>query len=151
MPLVPQAVGTGIMWPGMNNGEFSNNYVFDNWQHGTFLIGIPDAIAGTAEGNVDPDNHCGAPASGIYSTSCANEYHDNVMGVVPDGFKKHPGITKFGNGSGLDPENARRAPTTPTTRRANSRTASISGGTRRRPRSTTAGPTTRAMTARGIR
>ena len=101
VPLVPQAVGTGIMWPGMNDGEFSDNYVFDNWQHGTFLIGIPDAIAGTAEGNVDIQNHCDAPASGIYSTSCSNEYHDNVMGEVPSGFETHPGITMFGNGSGL--------------------------------------------------
>ena len=58
VPLVPQAVGTGIMWPGMNDGEFSDNYVFDNWQQGTFLIGVPDAIAGTVEGNVDPDYHC---------------------------------------------------------------------------------------------
>jgi hypothetical protein len=99
VPLVPQAVGTGIMWPGMNDGEFSNNRVFDNWQHGTLLIGIPDAIAGDAEGNLDPQDHC--PASSAYSTSCANRYHGNVMGVVPDGFKKHPGLTKFGNESGL--------------------------------------------------
>ena len=87
VPLVPQAVGTGIMWPGMNDGEFSDNHVFDNWQHGTFLIGIPDAIAGEAEGNLDSQNHCGASGPGIYSTSCANEYHGNVMGEVPDGFE----------------------------------------------------------------
>ncbi|MDQ2676088.1 MAG: right-handed parallel beta-helix repeat-containing protein [Actinomycetota bacterium] len=99
VPLVPQAVGTGIMWPGMNDGEFSNNKVFDNWQHGTFLIGIPDAIAGEAEGNVDSNNHC--EPNPTFSTSCANQYHDNEMGVVPDGFKAHPQLTKFGNESGL--------------------------------------------------
>ena len=25
-------IGTGIVWPGMNDGEFSNNWIFDNWQ-----------------------------------------------------------------------------------------------------------------------
>ncbi len=76
VPLVPQAVGTGIMWPGHNEGEFSNNKVFDNWQYGTFLICIPDAIAGEAEGNVDRRK----PLSGVVvpglpsvaSTSCDN-------------------------------------------------------------------------------
>ena len=109
VPLVPQAVGTGIMWPGMNDGEFSNNYVFDNWQHGTFLIGIPDVDRRHGRGQPGPANHCLAQsAPGVYSTSCANEYHDNVMGEVPDGFESHPGITMFGNGSGLVSNNARR-------------------------------------------
>ena len=99
VPLVPQAVGTGIMWPGMNDGEFSNNQVFDNWQYGTFLIGIPDAIAGEAEGNVDSQTHCTMGVA--YSTSCANEYYSNKMGQVPQGFKAHPKLDMFGNGSGL--------------------------------------------------
>ena len=99
VPLVPQAVGTGIMWPGMNDGEFTNNQVFDNWQYGTLLLAVPDAIAGESDGNADAEIHC--PSGGAYSTSCANKYHDNVMGQVPNGFKPHPGISKFGNQSGL--------------------------------------------------
>ncbi len=111
VPLVPQAVGTGIMWPGHNNGDFSNNTVFDNWQYGTFLIAIPDVVAGEAEGNVDPETHClfadqvvpGSPSGA--STSCDNRYHDNVMGRVPKDFKPHPALDMFGNQSGLLDEN----------------------------------------------
>ncbi len=108
-PLVPQAVGTGIMWPGMNNGVFSENRVFDNWRQGTLLVSIPDVLAGEAEGNVDAQNHCPgttlpAPIGGVASTSCDNEYFDNQMGSVPDGFKAHKGLTKFGNQSGLTGE-----------------------------------------------
>jgi hypothetical protein len=106
--LVPQAVGTGIMWPGMNDGEFAHNRVFDNWRHGTVLLAIPDAVAGQAEGNVDSQIHCpslpiSVPGLGdaLESTSCANRYHDNVMGRVPQGFKPHPGLAMFGNQSGL--------------------------------------------------
>ncbi len=106
VPLVPQAVGTGIMWPGMNDGDFSNNMVFDNWQYGTLLVAIPDAVAGSAEGNVDSQIHCpstpvpGVPG-GVSSTSCDNRYHANKMGAVPEGFGPHPGLKKFGNQSGL--------------------------------------------------
>jgi len=107
--LVPQAIGTGIMWPGMNDGNFSNNHVFDNWRHGTLLLAIPDAVAGTAEGNVDDQNHCpGLPISlpapigdTVESTSCDNKYFANRMGEVPAGFKPHPGLGKFGNLSSL--------------------------------------------------
>jgi hypothetical protein len=98
-PLVPQAVGTGIMWPGMNNGRFQNNRVFDNWRHGTLLLGIPDAVAGEAEGNLDSQDHC--PSASPYSTSCDNQFSGNRFGDVPQGFDGHPALTKFGNQSGL--------------------------------------------------
>ena len=101
--LVPQAIGTGIMWPGMNDGEFTENWVFDNWNHGTLLIAIPDVLAGEAEGNLDSQIHCAAPAPGgvAASTSCDNRYSGNRMGQVPPGFEPHPELTKFGNRSGL--------------------------------------------------
>ena len=102
VPLVPQAIGTGIMWPGMNNGRFEDNKVFDNWRHGALLISIPDAVAGDAEGNVDEQIHCpAAPPPASISTSCANQFSDNNMGNVPKNFKMHRGITRFGNPSGL--------------------------------------------------
>jgi len=104
VPLVPQAIGTGIMWPGMNDGEFSNNRVFDNWQYGTLLVAIPDAVAGESDGNADSQNHCPAtalPGVPAASTSCANRYHANKMGAVPNGFGPHPALAKFGNKSGL--------------------------------------------------
>jgi hypothetical protein len=100
--LVPQAVGTGIMWPGMNNGRFENNRVFDNWSHGALLLAIPDVLAGEAEGNVDDTFHCAAALPNLSgSTSCDNQFSGNNMGNVPNGFKSHPGLTKFGNKSGL--------------------------------------------------
>ncbi len=97
--LVPQPVGTGFFWPGHNNGRFEDNWVFDNWRQGTMLVSIPDAIAGEAEGAVDPATHCPTSNMGSQSvsTSCANQYSGNHMGEVPPSFKPHPGLTKFGN------------------------------------------------------
>ncbi|HEX6116644.1 MAG TPA: right-handed parallel beta-helix repeat-containing protein [Solirubrobacterales bacterium] len=97
---VPQAVGTGFMWPGNNDGRFENNWVFDNWRQGTFLISIPDAIAGDAEGEVDPNVHCPSASEGV-STSCDNQYSGNRMGQVPPDFEPHGELTKFGNPTSL--------------------------------------------------
>jgi hypothetical protein len=111
-PFVPQAIGTGIMWPGMNDGTFAHNWVFDNWRHGTLLLAIPDAVAGTAEGNVDEEIHCSLtiPNVAIASTSCANRYFGNHMGAVPPNFKPHPGLTKFGNRTTLNGGSPEEAP-----------------------------------------
>ena len=97
--LVPQPVGTGFWWAGNNNGDFSDNWVFDNWRQGTMLVAIPDAVAGTPEGQMDPQIHCPtSDDSGLaYSTSCANEYSGNHMGQVPPGFEPHAGLDMFGN------------------------------------------------------
>jgi hypothetical protein len=99
-PLVPQPVGTGFWWPGHNNGRFKNNWVFDNWRYGTFLISIPDAVAGEAEGAIDPGIHCPSADEGV-STSCDNQYSKNHMGEVPPGFKPHGQLTMFGNETSL--------------------------------------------------
>ena len=99
-PFVPQAIGTGIMWPGMNDGTFTKNWVFDNWRHGTLLLAVPDAVAGGPEGNVDSEIHCPGTVLetvALASTSCDNRYFGNHMGQVPPGFEPHPGLTKFGN------------------------------------------------------
>lgn len=105
-PLVPQAVGTGIMWPGMNDGRFERNRVFDNWRHGALLLSIPDVLAGESEGNVDPQTHCPAlePPAAV-STSCGNQFFNNNMGNVPKGFKPFGALKKFGNKSGLLADN----------------------------------------------
>ena len=99
-PLVPQPVGTGFFWPGHNNGRFTDNWVFDNWGRGTFLISIPDALAGDPDGQVDSGIHCPSADSGV-STSCANRYSGNHMGEVPPDFRPHRAITKFGNDTTL--------------------------------------------------
>ncbi len=111
-PLVPQAVGTGIMWPGMNGGIFTKNRVFDNWSHGTLLLAIPDEVAGEQEGNPDEQIHCDTePPADTVSTSCDNQYFDNRMGAVPGRARAHRALSKFGNESGLlDPQIPKQLP-----------------------------------------
>lgn len=98
VPLVPMPIGTAIVWPGMNDGEVSNNWIFDNWRHGAMLFSVPDAVAGEPDGNVDPEYHCDVEVGQLVgSTSCANRYFGNRMGQAPPGFERHPGLRKFGN------------------------------------------------------
>ncbi len=99
-PYVPMPIGTGLVWPGMNDGIVTKNWIFDNWRHGTLLAAVPDEVAGTPEGNVDADVHCANPD--VTSTSCGNNHFGNRMGQVPPGFKPHPQLRRFGNRTGLD-------------------------------------------------
>jgi hypothetical protein len=68
------------------------------------LISVPDAIAGQAEGAVDPAAHCPTatpnPETSV-STSCDNQYSGNHMGQVPPDFKPFAALTKFGNRTSL--------------------------------------------------
>jgi hypothetical protein len=68
------------------------------------LVAIPDAVAGTPEGETDPQTQCPTSGEGglTYSTSCANEYFGNHMGQVPPGFQPHEGLDWFGNKTSLD-------------------------------------------------
>ncbi len=108
VPLVPQAVGTGIMWPGHEQRRVLE-------QHGVRQLAVRDVPhrdprrrRGRGRGQRGPRNALslcrpGRPGFpvGVASTSCDNRYHDNVMGQVPKGFKPHPALDKFGNQSGL--------------------------------------------------
>jgi hypothetical protein len=94
-PLIPMPIGSGIVWPGMNDGTIRDNHIFDNWRHGTLLAAVPDQAAGEPEGNLDPQVHCTSTV--IASTSCGNRYTGNVMGRPPKGFKFPDEIGKFGN------------------------------------------------------
>lgn len=99
-PLVPVPLGVGVIYPGMNDAQVHDNHIFDNWRNDTMLFAIPDALAGDAEGDIDPGISCpGAPTNGV-STSCGNQYHDNVMGQAPPGFKFPRAVKKFGNVAG---------------------------------------------------
>lgn len=97
-PLVPMPIGSGIVWPGMNGGEVFGNHIFDNWRHGAVLTAVPDAVAGDAEGNLDPGVHCSTTI--VSSTSCGNRFHKNVLGRAPEGFTWPTAIAKFGNKHG---------------------------------------------------
>jgi hypothetical protein len=97
-PLVPVPLGTGIIYPGMNDARVHHNRIFDNWRFGAMLFAVPDALtsAGGAEGNVNPGISCpGAPQNGI-STSCGNQFFANAMGRPPAGFRFPAALDAFG-------------------------------------------------------
>jgi hypothetical protein len=97
-PLIGVPIGTGIVYAGMNDAKVHDNWIFDNWSDGTFLLAVPDALtsAGGPEGDVYPGVSCpGAPENGI-STSCGNRYYDNHMGEAPKGFKFPKAVDQFG-------------------------------------------------------
>jgi Right handed beta helix region len=90
-PTVPLPVGTGLWIAGGNDNVIRNNRFWDNWRRGTMLFAVPDALvcgdhsiqlAGCDPGTVPP------------STSYNDSFHDNVMGVAPDGSYK-PNGTDF--------------------------------------------------------
>ena len=78
-PKVPVPVGVGVFIAGGNNNEIRGNRIYDNWRRGTMLIHVPDSISD--ERNLSAD-----------STSHRNRYHDNVMGIAPDGTKLPNGV-----------------------------------------------------------
>jgi hypothetical protein len=76
-PKVPVPVGVGIFIAGGNGNEIRGNRIWDNWRRGTMLINVPDSFSGS---------------SGANSVSHRNRYHDNVMGLAPDGSKVPNGV-----------------------------------------------------------
>ena len=95
-------IGVGTFYPGVNKSEIRDNYIFDNWRRGTMLVSIP---SGTERGEIEDESAEGScPTGGTagYPTSCQNEYHGNVMGQAPEGFKPSPAVDKFGNPHSLD-------------------------------------------------
>jgi Right handed beta helix region len=96
--LVTVPIGTGIIYAGMNDARVHDNWIFDNWRNGTFLLAVPDALTngGGAEGQINPGVSCpGAPDNGL-STSCNNQYYGNHMGQAPQGFKFPKALDQFG-------------------------------------------------------
>ena len=97
-------VGVGIFWAGHNDGNVHDNHIFDNWRYGAQLLAVPDAAVALLddfepEGGVDPGISC--PLPGQISTSCNNKFHDNNLGIPPDGFEPSPEVKRFGNVTGL--------------------------------------------------
>jgi hypothetical protein len=89
-PTVPLPVGTGLWIAGGNDNVIRNNHFWDNWRRGTMLFAVPDALV-CGDHNVQL---AGCNPSGGTSTSFRNSFHDNVMGVAPDGSSK-PNGTDF--------------------------------------------------------
>jgi hypothetical protein len=86
-------VGTGIFWAGHNNGRVHDNWIWDNWRDGAFLLSVPDSLV-TPEGVVNPGGSC--REAGL-STSCGNRFFHNRLGRVPKSFKPFGAMRKFGN------------------------------------------------------
>ena len=106
-PLIPEPIGTGMIYFGYNDATVTKNWFFDNWRRGTMLQAAPDAMIeafrGSPEGNLDEQIHCPAPdeEATVSTTSCDNRYFANHMGRVPPRFEVHRGLKKFGNQTGL--------------------------------------------------
>ena len=87
--LVDVPIGTGVIYPGMNDSRVHDNHFFDNWREGVRLFAVPDALVngGGGEGDIFPGVSCpGAPANGI-STSCNNQMFGNQMGLRARGLQ----------------------------------------------------------------
>jgi len=109
-PLVGVPIGTGVLYPGMNDADVHHNWIFDNWRDGAMLFAVPDSFVsgGGAEGDIFAGISCpSAPANG-FSTSCGNEFHHNSMGRMPAGFKAPGAVDQFGNAHALDGGGARK-------------------------------------------
>ncbi len=78
-PRVPTPVGVGILIAGGNNNNISGNRIYDNWRRGTMQLYVPDSLSDSSKTSAN-------------STSHRNRYHDNVMGVAPNGTKMPNGV-----------------------------------------------------------
>ena len=78
-PKVPVPVGVGIFIAGGNGNEIRGNRIYDNWRRGTMLINVPDSLSDEQRTTVNSVSH-------------RNRYHDNVMGLAPDGSKVPNGV-----------------------------------------------------------
>jgi Right handed beta helix region len=79
-PTVPVPVGTGLWIAGGNDNIVRNNRFFDNWRRGAMLFAVPDATVCN-----DPSIQLTGCSPGQVSTSYRNSFHDNTMGVAPNG------------------------------------------------------------------
>jgi Right handed beta helix region len=78
-PRVPVPVGVGIFIAGGNGNEIRGNRIWDNWRRGTMLINVPDSLSDEKKTTTNSVSH-------------RNRYHDNVMGLAPDGTKMPNGV-----------------------------------------------------------
>jgi hypothetical protein len=86
-PSVPVPVGTGMWIAGGNDNIVRNNRVWDNWRRGTMLFAVPDATVCN-----DPAVQVHGCSAGQVSTSFRNSFHDNEMGIGPNGGSQPNGV-----------------------------------------------------------
>ena len=88
-PTVPVPVGTGMWIAGGNDNVIRNNRFWNNWRRGAMLFAVPDAFVCD-----NPDNQIPGCDPAETNTSFDNSFHDNVMGIAPNGARK-PNGTDF--------------------------------------------------------
>jgi hypothetical protein len=72
-PVVPVPIGVGILLAGGNSNLYAENWIYDNWRHGTMQFGVPAAV----RNELDPTKQ--------FDTSHHNRYLSNLMGHSPSG------------------------------------------------------------------
>jgi hypothetical protein len=87
-PQFQTAVGTGVLIGGGNRNQLKNNYIYDNWRYGYYLLSVPAGL----RGDNDPSHQ--------EDTSNQNVVSGNTMGMSPDGKKMPNGLEVEWDGSG---------------------------------------------------
>jgi Right handed beta helix region len=86
VPTVPVPVGTGLWIAGGNDNIVRNNHFWNNWRRGAMLFAVPDSFVCT-----DPSVQIPGCDPAQTNTSYRNSFHDNVMGITPNGAHKPNG------------------------------------------------------------
>ncbi len=98
VPTEPVPVGTGMWIAGGNANVIRNNHFWDNWRRGTMLFAVPDQFAcGDAKNQVPGCN----PTPGVSNTSYRNRFHNNTMGVAPNGSVQPNGVDFWWDQGGI--------------------------------------------------
>jgi Right handed beta helix region len=87
VPTVPVPVGTGLWIAGGNNNVLRDNRFWDNWRRGVMLYAVPDAFVCD-----DPQVQIPGCDPAQTNTSHRNSFHDNVMGIAPNGAHEPNGL-----------------------------------------------------------
>jgi hypothetical protein len=87
-PQFQTAVGTGVLIGGGNRNQLKNNYIYDNWRYGFYLLSVPAGL----RGDNDPSHQ--------QDTSNQNVVSGNTMGTSPDGKRMPNGLEVEWDGSG---------------------------------------------------
>ena len=87
-PTVPVPVGTGMWIAGGNADVVRDNRFWDNWRRGVMLFGVPDVFVCGPQTN---NTQAGCDPNSV-TTSFDNRFHDNLMGVAPNGKRKPNGL-----------------------------------------------------------
>lgn len=87
-PQFQTPVGTGIVMGGADRDLLKNNYIYDNWRQGVYLLTVPAAI----RGDNDPEHQ--------EDTSNGNRFIGNIMGRDPAGDRMPNGKEFVWDGGG---------------------------------------------------